>query len=103
MAINKIKKETSGELEYSIKVSNVREKKDRPGCYRFKMTVNGIEINGCDYISYTSKEGEERQFVALPQYKGSDDKWYNVVYFKITDDLFKVIEKQLEAIINEQE
>lgn len=99
MAIQKKNTEKTEEMKYTIKVSRVKPKKDRPNCYRFTMTVNGIDINGCDYISYTKKNGEEGSFIALPQYKGSDDNYYNIVYFKITDELQAEIERQLEELI----
>ena len=105
MAINKnakteAKKESA--MQYIIKVTRAKENANRPNSYRFSMNVNGIDINGCNYITYTDRSGEQKSFISFPQYKGSDDKYYNHCYFKISDDDFKIIEQQIEKIINKE-
>lgn len=86
---------------YAIRVLNVREIKDRPGCYRFSAEVNGVKIYGMQYITYTNKNGKLTSFVSFPSYKGSDGKFYNICYFPIENDSeeFKSIEKQLKQLI----
>lgn len=89
-------------MEYAVKVDKVKEIKNREGCYRFQLEVNGIIIYGMQYITFTNKQGKEEAFLSFPSYKGSDDKFYNNVWFPCGSDteVFKAIEKQLEAIVN---
>ena len=87
-------------MKYDITVTRATERANKPDCYRFSMTVNGITINSCDYITYTDRSGVRKSFVAFPQYKGSDGKYYNLAWFKISDEDFKIIEQQIEDIIN---
>ena len=89
---------------YTVKVLSVREIKGRPDCYRFNAEVNGVTIYGMSYVTYQdNKTGTKRNFISFPSYKGSDDKFYNVCYFKIEDgsDTFKSIESQIERMLND--
>lgn len=99
MAINKsAKKETKEEAKkYDIKVTRAKELQN---CIMFDMEVNGVVIYGCSYRELNRKDGSG-SFVKInfPQRKGSDDKYYNYAYFKITDDMIPEIEKQIEAVL----
>lgn len=86
---------------YNVTVLKVREIPNRPGCYRFNANVNGIILNGLQYIAYVGDKGEDRSFISMTAYKGSDDKYYNHYYFRISDELLKEIEKQLSTFIEE--
>lgn len=107
MAITK--KETTTEnkkeirTDYEVKVLKVMPRKNREGCYRFNAEVNGITIYGMEYITYTAKGGDQRSFIAFPQYQSSDGKYYNHVYFPVNDplnvNLFSEIEKQIESLL----
>lgn len=100
--INTNKEENA--MKYAVKVSRVKEIPNREGCYRFQLEVNGVTIYGMQYIHYTTKEGKEGDLISFPSYKGSDDKFYNNCWFPCGSDtdVFKDIEKQLEAIINDK-
>lgn len=108
MAINNTKNEKQENkkeirTDYEVKVLKVTPRQNREGCYRFNAEVNGITIYGMEYITYTAKGGDQRSFVAFPQYQSSDGKYYNHVYFPVNDPLnttvFADIEKQIEALL----
>lgn len=65
-----------------------RVKNTNRGCY-FTLVLNGVSINGCT-IRETK---DEVPFISLPQYKGRDGNWYNVVYFRFSKE-------DQDAIIN---
>lgn len=66
------------------------------GGVAFDMTLNGIVIYGCRVIE--TKVGD---FIALPQRKGNDGKWYSIVWAKFSDedanDILAEVEKQLNS------
>ena len=103
MAINKKNEEKTVRTDYEVKILKVTPRKNREGCYRFNADVNGVQIYGMEYITYTAKGGDQRSFVAFPQYQGSDGKYYNHVYFPVNDPMntaiFDAIEKQIEALL----
>ena len=61
----------------------------------FTLLLNGVFINNCRVIS-----GKNGDFIGWPQYKGSDDKWYNVVYVPISDEDTKNILDLVQAAID---
>lgn len=105
MAIQNTKKETNEgkKQEYVIKVLKVTPRKNREGCFRFNAEVNGVTVYGMEYITYTAKGGDQRSFIAFPQYQSSDGKYYNHVYFPVNDPNntapFDSIEKQISDIL----
>ena len=107
MAIQKKENNTEQKKEvrtdYTVKVLKVTPRQNREGCYRFNAEVNGITIYGMEYITYTAKGGDQRSFVAFPQYQSSDGKYYNHVYFPVNDPLntkvFEDIERQIEELL----
>ena len=70
--------------------------KDNKVTVFFDMTVNSVSIYGCKFMT-----GSKGDFVALPQTK-TGDKWYNIVWVKLTDDDIKNIENQCKALIDIQ-
>lgn len=100
MAINKDKKEKAEEIQYKAEVVRVHDlSKDGKTCISFDMIVNGVKINGCFYRE-GEKEGKAYEFIALPSTKNEKDgKYYPVVSFKISDDLKKDIENQIESML----
>ncbi len=100
---NTEKKEREIRTDYEVKVLKVTPRQNREGCYRFSAEVNGITIYGMEYITYTAKGGDQRTFIAFPQYQSSDGKYYNHVYFPVNDPLntkvFEDIERQIEDLL----
>lgn len=58
------------------------------------LTINGINIYGCFVV-----ETEKGDFISLPQRKGSDGKYYSIVWARFskqdTEDIIAEIEKKL--------
>ena len=63
----------------------------------FTLTLNGVAINGCRVA--TGKNGD---FISLPQTKGKDGNYYNVVYAPLSDDDAKRILDAVQDAINAQ-
>lgn len=62
----------------------------------FDMTLNGINIYGCRVV-----ETQKGDFIGLPQRKGSDGKYYSIVWAKFSEqdskDILAEVEKQLNS------
>lgn len=108
MAIQKKENNTTEQkreirTDYEVKVLKVTPRQNKEGCYRFNAEVNGITIYGMEYITYTAKGGDQRAFIAFPQYQSSNGKYYNHVYFPVNDPLntkcFCEIECQIEELL----
>ena len=101
MAVKKSGK--SAEEKIVLKPENVKvdRAKDFEKSISFDITVFGcIKIYGCTYRTYNYKStGEEKGIISFPSKKGKDDKYYNHVYFFVTDELLASIEKEIEALI----
>lgn len=102
MAIQK-KDEQKKEVRtnWEIKVLKVTPRQNREGCYRFNAEINGITIYGMEYITYTAKGGDQRSFIAFPQYQAKDGKYYNHVYFPVNDPLNQTAFQEIETQIGE--
>ena len=71
-------------LTYTI--SRVKEVTDT--MVSFNINVNGVTIYGMKVIKYKSKKtGEDGMMVAFPTRKGSDDKYYNICTFSMTQEM----------------
>lgn len=90
------KKKTEDTVNYDVEVK--RAKQFESGDIAVDMVVNGISIYNCTYKS-GEKDGKEYAFISFPARKSSDGKYYNHVYFKISDELLADIEKQIEKLI----
>ncbi|MBO7676873.1 MAG: hypothetical protein J6S49_05110 [Erysipelotrichaceae bacterium] len=100
MAINRKNKpqETKAkeQANHSIEVLRARELDN--GTIIFDMKVNDVTIYGCNYKTFTKKDGSgEFAKVGFPSRKGSDDNWYSHAYFTVTEDDLANIEKGIEA------
>lgn len=77
----------------SFNVSRVNQYKDT---VFFDLTINGIKIYGCTVV-----EGKKGDFISFPSKKGKDDKWYSIVYARLSssdqEKILAEIEKQLNA------
>lgn len=102
MALKTTKKpenKQTGEIKIdSLEVTRAHALNDEHGTIMFDMIVNGVIIYGMSYRVLIKKETKE-EFVKIgfPSRKGKDDKYYNNVYFKVTDEIIGLIEKGLEA------
>ena len=71
-------------LTYTI--SRVKEVTDT--MVSFNINVNGVMIYGMKVIKYKSKKtGEYGMMVAFPTQKGTDDKYYNICTFSMTQEM----------------
>ena len=76
------KKEAKGNEQEVLKLDSwnvekvrVVTTKDGKDLVFLTLILNGVAINNCKIV--TGKNGD---FVSFPQYKGSNDQYYNVVY-----------------------
>ena len=60
----------------------------------FDVVINGVTIYGCKVI-----EGKNGDFISFPSHKGKDDKYYNHVWVKLSDDDTAAIVKQVEEML----
>ena len=101
MAVKVKKSEDSKKYNVPAQSIKVDRAKSFDKAIMFDMTVlDCIKIYGCSYRTYTDKQtGEEKGIVGFPQKQGKDNKWYNHVYFFVTEEALAEIEKQIEALI----
>lgn len=95
MAINKKKEQQ--DVQYNVKVRRAHEFKS--GDIGFDVDVNGVTLYGLTYLNENPERNIKSAFVSFPSRKGSDGKYYNMYYFKISDDMLKDIEKQIEEVL----
>lgn len=96
MAINK-KKDPEKEGQYNVKVRRAHEFKS--GDIGFDADVNGVTLYGLTYMNENPERNIKSDFISFPSRKGSDGKYYNMYFFKISDELLKNIAEQIEEII----
>lgn len=90
------KKEVKEIVIGSVSVENARVIEGKNGdVVFFTLELNGLYIYNCRVA--TGKNGD---FISWPQMKGKDDKYYNVVYGKLSEDDQKEILKEVERQIN---
>ena len=95
------KKEKTNVREFievrSMEVKNVRVVDGKNGdLVFFTLTLNGVTIYNCRVAN-----GRNGDFVSFPQYKGSDDKYYNNVYVSLSDEDSKNILAEVQKQIDE--
>lgn len=94
------KPEQSVGLSAMFAVKRVKPMPNKPNSYRFTLNINGVDINGARYITYTAQDGSQRSMIGFPSYKGSDDKYYNHCWYRITDEDLAKIEELLAEELN---
>lgn len=100
MALNKKTEKKEEAKTYEIKVTRAKDfSKDGQTSIAIDMEVNGVMIYGAYYRTGTTKKGDEYRMIAFPSKKGNDGKYYNHVYFKITDEMLDQIEPQIDALL----
>lgn len=94
----KAENKTENAVNYDIKVTRAHALDN--GVVMFDMVVNGVTIYGCNYRVLSRKDGSgDFGKIGFPSRKGADGKYYNEVYFSISNEIVENIEKQLEAMI----
>ena len=61
----------------------------------FDLVINGITVYGCKVC-----ERKNGDFISLPSRKGKDDKYYSIVYFRLSDEDQKIILDTVEKVLN---
>ena len=79
--LNRTKKENQApeRVQHSYSVRRAKEFND--GGIVFDLNVDDITIYGCRVI-----QGKKGDFVAFPQRKGGDGKYYSYVYLALTEE-----------------
>lgn len=104
MAIKKNEKaaaktESKPKASYTVEVTRVHDfSKDGKTVISFDMKVNGISVYGCTYRE-GEKNGKEWQLVSFPQRKGSDDKYYDIVWMPMSKEQIANIAEQIEQML----
>ena len=61
----------------------------------FDIVLNGVKIYGCTVV-----EGKKGDFISFPSKKGKDDKWYSIVYARLSDHDQEIILAEVEKRLN---
>lgn len=48
--------------------------------------INGVTIYGCRAVTYTDKEGKSKDFLAFPERKGADGKYYKHAFIPLSQE-----------------
>lgn len=91
------KQNNENKVEYKVTVTKAKEIKD--GKVTFDCEANGIKIYSCWYNEYKTKDGKDGTMLSFPSYKGSDGKYYNYVWFPISQELKDDIIAQIEKLV----
>lgn len=86
-----MKKKTDEAVNVEAKVTRANQVKDT---VFFDVVINGVTIYGCKVV-----EGKNGDFISFPSHKGKDDKYYNHVYIKLTDEQTSNIIHQVEEML----
>lgn len=86
-----MKKKTDEAVNVEAKVTRANQVKDT---VYFDVVINGVTIYGCKVV-----EGKNGDFISFPSHKGKDDKYYNHVYIKLTDEQTSDIIHQVEEML----
>ena len=106
MAFSKKKTTEENKTNYNIKVINARQTKNE-SIVMVDLNVNGVKIYSCilkEVIctkdTEAHKKGDVCTLLNLPQEKGTDGKYYDRVWFPITNKMIDDVRKQVEDILN---
>ena len=86
-----MKKKTDDVVNVEAKVTRANQVKDT---VFFDVVINGVTIYGCKVV-----EGKNGDFISFPSHKGKDDKYYNHVYIKLSDEQTAAIIHQVEEML----
>lgn len=96
-----VKNETSKKFEFTeCEVLKARQfSNSRIG---FDLKINGITIYSMIAFPYKDKKtGETAWGISFPQRKGSDNHYYNEVYFFVDDELRKNLLEQIDKVLGQ--
>lgn len=77
------------------KIIAVKRAKEFDWGISFDVIVNDVTIYGCKLIQ---KKDSDEMFVAFPARKGTDGKYYNYAYVKLSDEDTQNIVAQIEKM-----
>ena len=83
-----------------FEVSKIKPIQGKKDSYRMTLVINGVKVYGAKYITYTGTDGKDASFISFPSYKGADEKYYNVVWYPISDPELHDIERLMEAALD---
>ena len=99
------KKKTEEKVNYNIKVINARQTKNE-NIVMVDLNVNGVKIYSCilkevvcTKDTEAHKKGDVCTLLNLPQVKGTDGKYYDRVWFPISNAMIDNVRKQVEEIL----
>lgn len=90
---NEETKEAENDIDVmSFEVSGVRQFEKT---VFFNLKLNGVQIYGCTVV-----EGKKGDFISLPSRKGKGEKWYSIVYARISEHDQEIILAEVEKQLN---
>ena len=105
MAFSK-KNTTEEKTNYDVKVIAARQTKNE-SIVMVDLNVNGVKIYSCilkevvcTKDTEAHKKGDVCTLLNLPQEKGTDGKYYDRVWFPISNAMIDNVRKQVEEILN---
>ena len=93
--------ETKAALLYDVNVVKAHyiKNEEKLQVISFDITVNGITIYGMIYRSGVSKKGKDYEMISFPARKGTDETYYNHVWFPISADLMNEIKNKIGEVL----
>lgn len=92
-------------MEYKVIVKAARQTKN-DSIIMFDMNVNGVEISSCMLKEETVKKdgkkykaGDTCYFINFPNYKSDNGKYYNHVWFPVSDEVLQNVIDQIKKIL----
>lgn len=95
--INKKTEQATSNSKFDVTVTRAREikKTEKEQVIAFDLNVNGVTIYGMIYRSGVSQKGKDYELISFPARKGTDDTYYNHVWFPISRELQAIIIDQI--------
>lgn len=88
---------TASNSKFDVTVTRAREikKTEKEQVVAFDINVNGVTIYGMIYRSGVSQNGNDYELISFPARKGTNDTYYNHVWFPISRKLQTAIIEQI--------
>ena len=81
-------------------ISILRAREINDNTVAFDMEVREVKIYGCFLRKLNDKQtGEEFEMISLPSYKADNGKYYNHVFFPITNELKSAIINKVTSLL----